>query len=184
MAATATFDMGHEAHHEASLHLRDAVELPLYAALPVGFFGVVNFVAGAYGVVPLFFAPFGLPGWVGAVAHLAMLTSLGAAFWALARNGATRQVQAWPTVLVVALALMPFVTPMLDTLQLSIVCSAVFLFALATTIRVGRASALGGWLVSPVLAIVGFSAAMGLAVAAAYSPPFALMQGNQTTPAA
>ena len=37
---------------------------------------------------------------------------------------------------------------------------------------------LAGWLMSPMLLILGFSATMGLVLTAAYSPPFALVQGQ------
>jgi hypothetical protein len=74
-----------------------------------------------------------------------------------------------------------FVTPLLDSLLLAIICSLMFLLTIATTLRVGRISRLGGWLLAPMLGVVGLSSAMGLAIAA-YAPPFALTQSQQAAP--
>lgn len=83
-----------------------------------------------------------------------------------------------------AYVLLPFITPPLDSLQLALVSTTLFLLAVATARRAAAVSRLAGWMMAPTLAIIGFSATMGLAIAAAYSPPFALMQGTEPAPAA
>jgi hypothetical protein len=172
-----------QSKHTTVAHpVRDTFSFVVAAGLPLGLFGLVNLGAEALGVLPLFFAPFGIPGWVGAVIHLAQLSFLGIAFWAVSRQSAERSPLIWLSVLTGAYILLPFITPPLDSLQLSIICSTLFLVSLAGIHRVGKVSALAGWLMAPALAILGFSATMGLALAAAYAPPFALMQGQQPAP--
>ncbi|MFC3703796.1 hypothetical protein ACFOOL_03375 [Devosia honganensis] len=166
-----------------ALDLRGAIVLLVAAFLPLGAFGLVNLGAEALGILPLFFAPFGLPGWMGAVAHLAQLCLLGAAFGLLPHERASRAARLWLLVLVGCYIALPFVTPPLDSLQLSLVCTTLFLVGLAALRRVGAAAPGAGWLMTPMLLVLGFSATMGLAIAAAYSPPFALMQGQQAPPA-
>lgn len=181
MATTATIDLVQTTRHPAT-RLDAVVAFVALAGLPLGLFGLVNLGAEALGILPLYFAPFGLPGWVGAVAHLAQLGLLGVASWALWNSAADRASRFWLAAFIGAYILLPFVTPPLDSLQLSIVCTSLFLFGFAAAIRVGRASALAAWLMSPTLAIVGFSATMGLMLSAAFAPPFALVQGEQVTP--
>ena len=61
----------------------DLLGLVLSAALPLAVFVIANGVAELNGILPLFFSPFGLPGWVvwcsPAVALVAAL--LAAAIW-------------------------------------------------------------------------------------------------------
>lgn len=175
--------MAATAHLVSALHQKRKVGIGLRATLPVfagaalapGLFGLVNLGAEALGVMPLYFAPFGLPGWAGAAAHLAQLALLGAAYGALIPLAA-RRARIWLALLILLYIALPFLTAPLDSLQLSLVCTIVLLLGLATLRRAGEASPLAGWLLVPMLAIVGFSAAMGLVLTAAYSPPFALIQ--------
>jgi hypothetical protein len=183
MATTAFIETVQSGQRAAAHPVRDAASFLVAMGLPLGIFGLVNLGAEAAGILPLFFAPFGLPGWVGAVGHLAQLSFLGIAFWAVTRATADRAPLFWLGAVTAAYIFLPFITPPLDSLQLSLVCSALFLLTLAGMIRIGRVSPLATWLMTPTLAIVGFSATMGLALAAAYSPPFALIQGQQPAPA-
>lgn len=166
----------------AAVDLRGALTMLACAALAPGLFGLVNLGAEAFGILPLFFAPFGLPGWAGGALHLSQLALLGAAFGALIPVAAP-QARNWLAVLIAAYIALPFITAPLDSLQLSLVCTALLLIGLATIRRVGEVSPLAGWLMTPMLAIVGFSAAMGLVLTAAYTPPFALIQGHNPAPA-
>jgi hypothetical protein len=184
MATTALFDNAVPGRRSAVADLRAILTVLACAALAPGLFGLVNLGAEALGILPLFFAPFGMPGWIGGAAHLTQLAMLGAAYGALILVSAPRA-RLWLAALIAAYIALPFITPPLDSLQLSLVCTGVFLLGLATLIRVGKASPLAGWLLAPTLAIVGFSASMGLVLSVAYSPPFALIQGNGTpTPTA
>jgi hypothetical protein len=182
MATTAYIETVQSSQQTAAHPFRDAASFVVYAGLPLGLFGLANLGAEALDILPLFFAPFGIPGWVGAVAHLAQLSLLGIAFWAVTRNTAERAPRIWLAVLIGAYILLPFITPPLDSLQLSLITSALFLVTLAGMVRIGKASPLAAWLMAPTLGILGFSATMGLALAAAYAPPFALVQGQQPAP--
>jgi hypothetical protein len=183
MATTAQFTTVLPAHRSTAFDLRHVLTIFGGAAIAPGLFGLVNLGAEAFGVFPLFFAPFGLPGWSGGAIHLAQLALLGAAFGALMPLAATRA-RIWLAVMIAAYIALPFLTAPLDSLQLSILCTTLLLLGLATIRRVGEASALAGWLMTPMLAIVGFSAAMGLVLTAAYTPPFALVQGQDAPPPA
>jgi len=182
MATTALFSTALAGQRAQTNNLRAGLTILAGAALAPGLFGLVNLGAEAIGMLPLFFAPFGLPGWVGGAGHLIQLSLLGAAYGALF-GMAARPAKIWLAVLIAAYIALPFITPALDSLQLSFVCTGLFLLALATVRRVGAASALAGWLMAPMLAIVGLSATMGLLLSVAYSPPFALVQGQNSAPA-
>lgn len=160
--------------------LRRYALLAACAGLPLGAFGLVNLGAESLGFLPLYFAPFGLPGWTGAAAHLIQLGFLGLALAMLVASHADRRPLAWLAAFIAGYILLPFITPPLDSLQLTLGCSALFLLGLASLRRVGAASPAAAWLMSPVLAVIGFSATMGLVLTAAYTPPFALTQGSQT----
>lgn len=174
---------------ENNLHLVASVvdfgalaRLTLSAVLPLAAFGGVNFVAEAAGLQPYFFSPAGLPGWAGAAIHLVLLFSVGLAIGLAANKN--RDVLPWGIALVAAMIAFPFPAAALDSLALALVMTTVLLLALATSIRVASASRLGGWLMLPVLVWIGFGAALGLAVAAAWSPPFALITAQNPPPAA
>lgn len=179
MATTALYSNAVPGRRGTAANIRAGLTLLACAALVPGLFGLVNLGAETLGILPLFFAPFGLPGWVGGATHLAQLALMGAAYGALVLVAAPRA-RLWLAGLVALYIALPFITPPLDSLQLSLVCTFVLLFGLATLMRVGAASPLAGWLLTPMLAIVGFSAAMGLVLTAAYTPPFALIQGQGT----
>jgi hypothetical protein len=149
------------------------------AGWPLGLFGLVNLGAEALGILPLYFSPFGLPGWVGAAAHLAQLGMLGGAFLALTHKGQEGSARHWLTGFILAYIALPFITPPLDSLQLSLVCTSLFVVGFASAIRVAAVSKLAAGLMALPLAILGLSATMGLALAAAFTPPFALVQGQQ-----
>lgn len=179
MATTATFQQTRSSATSSALHWRALLALAACTGLPLGLFGLVNLGADALGYLPLFFSPFGLPGWAGAVLHLGQLALLGAAFWALSRGEDHGSARFWLVGLTLGYVLLPYITPPLDSLQLTAVCSLLFLLSLATVTRVGAASSLAGWLMSPMVFVIGVSAAMGLAISLAFAPPFALMQAQQ-----
>ncbi len=183
MATTALFQTAHPGDHEKSSAWPESLSLFVFAAVPLGLFGLIHMVAASAGLLPFFFTPFGLPSWTGASVHLTQLALIGAAYWAIMQQRPTSRSRFWVIALAAAYVALPFVTPLLDSLLLAIVCTVMFLLIFATTMRVGRVSRLGGWLLAPMLAMVGLSAAMGLAVAA-YAPPFALTQSQQAAPAA
>lgn len=156
--------------------------LALAAVLPLAAFGAVNVLAEAAGLQPHFFSPAGLPGWAGAAIHLALLFFVGLAIGLGANKNSS--VLPWGVALVVAMVAFPFPAAALDSLALALVMTSVMLLALATSMRIARASSLGGWLMVPVLVWIGFGAALGLAVAAAWSPPFALITAQNPAPVA
>jgi hypothetical protein len=183
MATTAVFQSAHQCSRAEASAWPESLSLFVFAAVPLGLFGLIHLVAESMGVLPFFFAPFGLPHWTGATAHLTQLALVGAAYWAIMQQRPTSRTRFWLIALGAAYIALPFVTPMLDSMLLAVVCTLMFLLIIATMMRVGRESKLGGWLLAPMLAMVGLSAAMGLAVAA-YAPPFALTQAQQAAPAA
>jgi hypothetical protein len=182
MATTAVF---HPAHTAPPVHTAwpHALALFVYAGLPLGLFGLLHLGAEALGLLPFFFTPFGLPTWMGASAHLTQLALIGAACWAVTERHADHGARHWLVALGAAYIALPFVTPFLDSMLLAIVCTMLFFLAATTAIRAGSVSRPAGWMLAPMLAMVGLSAAMGLAVAA-YAPPFALTQTQQAPPAA
>lgn len=181
MAAAATFQTTRPSH-DAQGNWQHALALFVYAAIPLGLFGLFHLVAEAMGYLPFFFAPFGLPNWAGAAAHLTQLALIGAAYWTVAERAESCSARHWLVVFGAAYLALPFVTPFLDSMLLALLCTLLFLLAAATAMRVGSVSKLAGWMLAPMLAMVGLSAAMGLAVAA-YAPPFALTQSQQVPPA-
>ena len=84
----------------------------------------------------------------------------------------------WAAALVAGLLAFPFLAPFLDALQLSLLAVGLLLLAGAATHRLARHAPAAGLLMVPVLAWLGVSAALGLALVASWSPPFALMQGH------
>ena len=156
--------------------------LALAAVLPLAAFSAVNAMAEAAGIEPRFFAPANLPGWAGAVLHLALLFSMGLAIGLAA--GKSKTILAWGVALVAAVITFPFIAAPLDSLALALMMAAILLLTIATAIRVAALSRLGGWLMLPSLLWLGFGAALGLAMAAAWSPPFALITAQNPTPVA
>ena len=179
MATTATLQQTRSSAILAAPHWRTILALVVRAGMPLGLFGLVNLGADALGYLPLFFSPFGLPGWAGAVLHLGQLALLGTAYFVLRRQDRGSSARFWLIGLTLAYILLPFITPPLDSLQLTLVCTLLFLVSLGTVARVGAAAPLAGWLMAPMLLVIGVSAAMGLAISLAYAPPFALMQAQQ-----
>ncbi len=146
--------------------------------LPLGLFGLVNLGAEAMGYQPLFFAPFGLPGWLGAAAHLALLPLLGASAWCVLRAG-SKPAAHWLAAFIALLIGLPFAVAPLDSLALCILVLAILLVGFGTLNRVAAASRAGAWLMAPALLWLGVSALLGMAMAVAWSPPFALIQSPQ-----
>lgn len=179
MATTIRFENSQSLHRGSTLNARALLSLGVCMGLPLGVFGLVNLGAEQLGILPLFFAPFGLPGWVGATAHLTQLALLGAALFLVLRASENHSARNWLLTTIGAYIVLPFITPPLDSLQLALVCSTLFLLTLATLFRVASVSTAAAWLMAPTATILGFSAVMGLAIGAAYAPPFALMQGQQ-----
>lgn len=167
---------------ERNLDFSAWIGLLMASGLPLGLFGLANLVAGTLGVTPYFFSPFGLPGWIGATVHLAQLPLVGAALFFVARHDDTSPVR-WLALLIAGLVLFPFVVAPLDSLQLAIVACALVLLTMASMARASAISPLAGWLLTPVLAWLGISATLGLALAAAWTPPFALTPAQNPPPA-
>jgi hypothetical protein len=183
MATTVSFDIARPVRTSTRGVGASALAFLALTGLPLGLFGLVNLGAEALGILPLYFSPFGMPGWVGAIVHLVQLALLGSAYWALTQRDLHTGSRFWLMALIAAYILLPFITPPLDSLQLSLLCTGLFLLAIATTTRVGAVSPLAGWLMAPMLAVIGTSSIMGLAVAAAYAPPFAVLQAHAAPPA-
>lgn len=182
MATTAVLQTAPKGNDIDAGSWQSARALLVCSTLPPGLFGLAHLVAEASGLMPLFFTPFGLPNWLGAAAHLSQLGLLGAAYWAVTQRVPASPARFWLIALGTIYLALPFLTPVLDSVALAMLCTAIMLLVLATAARVGAVSRLAGWLLAPMLALVGLSAATGLAVAA-YAPPFALTQTQQAPPA-
>jgi tryptophan-rich sensory protein len=155
--------------------------LGLFTLLPLAAFSGANFAADAIGTMPLFFSPAGLPGWAGAAIHLVMLASIGLALGLTYAKGVHgRKILPWGVALVLAMVIFPYFAPQLDSFALALVMTSVLLLGMATSIRVARVSSAAGWVMLPSLLWLGFGAALGLAVAAAWSPPFALTNAQSS----
>lgn len=178
MATTAVNSAVLTARRSERANLRDLLALAVAGGLPLGLFGLVNLAGEGVGILPLFFAPYGLPGWLGAATHLGLLFLIGvSAGLAVQRGG--RAVLGWVAALVAGMIGFPFIAPWLDSLQLAFYALALFLLCAATSYRLSRHSALAGLLMLPTLAWLGLGTALGLTMAAAWTPPFALTQANQ-----
>ncbi len=156
--------------------------LGLAAVLPLAAFGGVNVAGEAFGLQPYFFSPAGLPGWAGAAIHLTLLFFVGLAVGLAANRN--RSILPWGITLIAAMIAFPFPAAALNSLALALVMTLVMLIAIASSIRIAQSSSLAGWLMVPVLIWIGFGAALGLAVAAAWSPPFALITTQNAAPPA
>jgi len=158
---------------------RAAAGVLLWAGLPLGLFGLVNLGAEALGRYPLFFAPFGLPGWAGALLHLVMLVLLGAAFGLLAGPRANRPARLWLAVLAAGLIGFPFLVAPLPALGLSAFSLLLALIGAAAMIRVAARSRAAALVLAPALLWLGVGALLGLAFTLAWTPPFGLVQSPQ-----
>lgn len=153
----------------------DRLGLVLSATMPLAVFVIANGIAQLNGVLPLFFSPFGLPGWVGAALHLGSLPLFGAARWmVVARGEAGHRAGWWIVALMAGMIAFPFIVMPLASLMLSVVAFGLLLLGLAAMLRAGAVHPKAAWVMAPGLAWMGFSAFVGLSFVAAWSPPFAL----------
>lgn len=173
MATSATVSKSIIAALDADRH--NPLGLVLSAALPLAVFVIANGLAELNGMLPLFFSPLGLPGWVGAVLHLGALPLFGVARWMVAGRGEAGQHAGWWIVALMAGMIgFPFLVAPLDSLMLSLVAFALLLVGLGTMVRVAAIERKAALLMMPGLAWMGFSAFIGLSFVAAWSPPFAV----------
>lgn len=157
----------------------DWLGLVLSAALPLAVFVIANGLGKLAGVTPLFFAPFGAPGWLGASLHLMSLPLFGIARWMVVDRGREGQLAGWWVAgLIAAMIAFPFVVMPLDTLALSIVSVALVVLALGTMGRVAKVDPKAALVMAPGLVWMGVSAFVGMAFAGGWSPPFALANGQ------
>ena len=153
----------------------DMLGLVLSAALPLAVFVIANGVAEINGMLPLFFAPFDLPGWLGAALHLGSLPLFGVARWMVTGQGsAGRRAGWWVVALTAGTIVLPFLVAPLDSLALSILSFALLLVGLGAALRVAAVDPKAGLVMAPGMAWMGFSAFVGLSFAAGWSPPFAV----------
>lgn len=152
-----------------------ALGLVLSAALPLAVFVIANGIAQINGVLPLFFSPAGLPGWLGAGLHLVALPLFGIARWMVAGRGAAGRNAGWWVVGLMAGAIaFPFIVAPLDAVMLSLVSMTLLVIGLGAMVRVGAVDRRAALVMAPAMAWMGFSAFVGLSFAAAWSPPFAV----------
>ena len=157
----------------------DWLGLVLSAALPLAVFIIVHGIGQVTGVTPLFFAPFGVPGWVGASLHLMSLPLFGIARWMVVDRGRDGQLAGWWVAgLIAGVIAFPFIVMPLDTLALSIVSVALVVLALGTMGRVAKVNPRAALVMAPGLVWMGVSAFVGMAFAGGWSPPFALANGQ------
>jgi tryptophan-rich sensory protein len=157
----------------------DALGFLLSAALPLAAFVVAQGVADLAQVQPLYFAPFGLPGWISGAFYLLALPLFGTARWLVAEAGQAGRTAGWWLVSLMAGTIaFPFLVTPLDTLALSIVSMALLIIGIGAGIRTAKVSQLAGLLMLPGLAWMGLSAFVGLGFVAGWTPPFGLTNAN------
>ena len=173
MATSATVSKSVLAAFDADRH--NPLGLVLSAALPLAVFVIANGVAELNGMLPLFFSPLGLPGWVGAVLHLGALPLFGVARWMVAGRGvAGRNAGWWIVALMAGMIGFPFLVAPLDSLMLSFVALTLLVVGLGATVRAAAVDRRAALVMMPGLVWMGFSAFVGLSFVAAWSPPFAV----------
>lgn len=161
---------------------RDGLGMVLSGALPLSVFVIANGLAGLAGIVPLFFAPFGLPGWIGAVLHIASLPLFGVAHWMVVAEGREgRHAGHWLVALMAGAIVFPFAVTPLDPLFLCLATMILLLVGLATASLVAKVSPRAGLVMLPGLAWMGLSAFVGLSLVAGWSPPFGLTNSDAQT---
>lgn len=159
----------------------DGFGLVLSAVLPLAVFVIANGIAQHFDLVPLFFSPLGLPGWVGAALYLASLPLFGVARWMVMGRGAAGMRAGWWIVgLIAATTGFPFIVAPLDPVALSIAAFALLIGGLAAMIRAAAVSPQAAMVMAPGMAWLGFSAFVGLSFAGAWSPPFAVANGHSS----
>lgn len=158
----------------------DGLGLVLSGALPLSVFIIAHGMAELIGVVPLFFAPFGLPGWLGAALHIGTLPLLGLARWMVAQHDSddSRNAGWWLVGLMAGMIALPFVVGPLDSLMLSLFTMSLMLVGMATNLRVAKVSPRAALLMLPGVLWMGVSALVGLMLVAAWAPPFGLTNAN------
>lgn len=160
---------------------RDALGLVLSATLPLAVFVIANGIAELNGMLPLFFSPFGLPGWFGAAIHIGSLPLFGAARWMVTRHGAEGHAAGWWIVALLAgMIVFPFIVTPLDSLQLSVVSFTLLMVGLGAIARAAAVSPRAALVMAPGLFWMGVSAFVGLTFAASWAPPFALTTAHST----
>lgn len=169
-----------ERHSMLDADRHDLLGLVLSAALPLAVFVIANGVAELSGFLPLFFSPFGLPGWVGGVLHIGCLPLFGVARWMVAERGrAGRTAGWWLVALMAGTIAFPFVVMPLNSLMLSVVAMTLLLVGLSAAARTAMVSTRAALVMLPGLAWMGLSAFVGLSFVAGWSPPFALTHSSQ-----
>jgi tryptophan-rich sensory protein len=164
---------------------QDALGLLLSAALPLAAYMVFNGIAQVNAVTPLFFAPFGMPGWAGAVLYLMALPLFGVARWMVAeKSEAGANAGWWLVALMAGTIVFPFIVAPLDSLMLSIISMSLLVVGLGAAIRTAKVSHLAGLVMLPGLAWLGLSAFVGLSFVAGWTPPFGLTNANANVNAA
>jgi hypothetical protein len=177
MATSRTVTKQYFSFLDADRH--NVLGLVLSAALPLAVFVIANGLAELNGMVPLFFSPFGLPGWVGGVLHLGSLPLFGATRWMVSRHGdAGRKAGWWVVALMAGTIVLPFLVNPLDSLVLTILAFALLVIGLGALVRVAALDSKAALLMAPGMAWMGFSAFVGLSFAAAWSPPFAVTNSH------
>jgi hypothetical protein len=167
----------HQSVLDADRH--DLLGLVLSAALPLAVFVIANGVAELSGILPLFFSPFGLPGWLGGALHIGSLPLFGIARWMVADRGRRGRVAGWWLVALMAGTIgFPFVVMPLDSLMLSLVAMTLLLVGLSAALRTAAVSNRAALVMLPGLAWMGLSAFVGLSFVAGWAPPFGLTNTN------
>lgn len=163
----------------------DALGFLLSAALPLASYMVFYGIAEINQVMPLFFAPFGMPGWLGAAVYLLALPLFGVARWMVAdKSEAGANAGWWLVALMAGTIVFPFMVAPLDSLLLSIMSMGLLIVGLGAAIRTAKVSRLAGLVMLPGLAWLGLSAFVGLSFVAGWTPPFGLTNANANVNAA
>lgn len=173
MATSRAISLPFHSAFDANRH--DALGAVLSAALPLAVFVIANGLAEFNNALPLFFSPFGLPGWAGGALHIGSLPLFGIARWMVADRGQAGRVAGWWLVALMAGTIaFPFVVMLLDSLMLAMVAMVLLLTGLAAAVRTAAVSPGAALIMAPGLAWMGLSAFVGLSFVAGWSPPFGL----------
>ena len=177
MATSSTIQKSYFSLFNADRH--DGLGLTLSAALPLAVFVIANGLGEINGLTPLFFSPFMLPGWLGAVIYLAGLPLFGIARWMVAARGEQgRRAGWWLVALMAGMIVLPFLVTPVDSLLLTILSFGLLVLGLGTMVRVGKVDPKAALVMAPGMAWMGFSAFVGLSFSSAWSPPFAVTNSH------
>ena len=170
-------------HDHTASHpdLPSVLSLGLSAALPMGFYFLVDVIGEAVGIAPVLSTPLALPEWTSAAAMMLTLPMWGVARWLVAQHGqAGRIAGRWIVAAISGLILLPFALAVANPFISGVLSILVVLTGIIAAMRASALSAGAGLLLGPGLVWFGLGSLIGFAtMAGGWSPPFALIDHNK-----